>query len=389
MAHRSSEQDLPDPVYYRHELHAHPELSGQEHVTASTIVEWIEQMLSRYDGSLKTKIVRFKSCTAIALEILASQAGTSTMLRCELDALPIPETITAPYRSQQPERSHRCGHDGHAAIILGVIQSLLGELSVLASGRVVCLFQPAEETGYGAQWVVEADEWPSLRCDCMFALHNVPGLEQGCIYTRAGTLACASRGIHITFEGKHCHAAHPNQGLSPAVAMTEVLQLYGQPDDAAIDTGIVTVTYAQLGTTPNYGICPGEAVIQATLRSTTDEAMTLLVQSVEVELRKIGESRLIIASMDHYHHEDYFHHDTRMTCRTRTKGGHNVFGHLYSCCQHPWCCSTRYDVMLFYSESGSSHALVRGRRTADKSMRTRGFLPSGSWGPTWITYRGL
>eukprot|EP00730_Choanoeca_flexa_P017581 TRINITY_DN8485_c0_g1_i1.p1 TRINITY_DN8485_c0_g1~~TRINITY_DN8485_c0_g1_i1.p1 ORF type:complete len:388 (+),score=50.68 TRINITY_DN8485_c0_g1_i1:2-1165(+) len=289
MAHRSSEQDLPDPVYYRHELHAHPELSGQEHVTASTIVEWIEQMLSRYDGSLKTKIVRFKSCTAIALEILASQAGTSTMLRCELDALPIPETITAPYRSQQPERSHRCGHDGHAAIILGVIQSLLGELSVLASGRVVCLFQPAEETGYGAQWVVEADEWPSLRCDCMFALHNVPGLEQGCIYTRAGTLACASRGIHITFEGKHCHAAHPNQGLSPAVAMTEVLQLYGQPDDAAIDTGIVTVTYAQLGTTPNYGICPGEAVIQATLRSTTDEAMTLLVQSVEVELRKIGE----------------------------------------------------------------------------------------------------
>ena len=269
-------------VKRRHALHQHPELSDHEHVTAKTIASWIADMVQTKSSSLDCKLTHFSNCAALAVTLTASDAGPSTLLRCELDALPIPETIQTEYRSQNDGCSHRCGHDGHAAIILGVIQVLLSEPSLLQCGRVVCLFQPAEETGAGAAQVIAAPEWPDIRCQYAFALHNVPGLVEGAIYVRAGTLACASRGIKVSLQGHHAHAAHPEDGHSPSVALARLLlALEAVNAQSHDDVYMVTVTYAQLGTAPNYGIAPGEAVVQATLRTSSDAAMSHLVAEVE------------------------------------------------------------------------------------------------------------
>jgi amidohydrolase len=266
----------------RHALHQHPELSGQEYETAKMIAAWVTTMVAQNMSSIECTLLPFSTCTALAVILTASEAGPSTLLRCELDALPIPETIQANYRSLNEGMSHRCGHDGHAAIILGVIQAMLCDPSLLKHGRVVCLFQPAEETGAGAAQVIAAPEWTTVQCQYAFALHNVPGLDEGAIYVRAGTMACASRGIKVCLQGHHAHAAHPEDGHSPSLALAQLLQaietINAQSHD---DVYMVTVTYAQLGTEPNYGIAAGEAVVQATLRTGTDIAMAELVTEVE------------------------------------------------------------------------------------------------------------
>lgn len=211
----------------------------------------------------------------------------ATTLRCELDALPLKETAAwRPYASKNEGVAHKCGHDGHMAILLLVFRRvLLAPETFLKAGRIVLLFQPAEETGDGAVAIVRDDRF--LRAargeDAIaLALHNVPGMPEGMARVRTGTLSCASRGIEIFIEGAHAHAAYPDTGISPLPALQELLlQLQAMQarqaalraatcDEpaakrAALSTApfpTTTVTYVRVGGEPNFGISPGEAVVQ-------------------------------------------------------------------------------------------------------------------------------
>src|SRR5690606_13485823 len=106
-----------------------------------------------------------------------------------------------------------CGHDGHSTILLGLAR-LLGRQRP-PTGRVVLMFQPAEEDGSGAAAVIADERYSEIKPDYAFALHNMPGLPLGEAFLSEGPANCASRGIRIQLQGSTAHAADPTAGRSP------------------------------------------------------------------------------------------------------------------------------------------------------------------------------
>ena len=132
-----------------------------------------------------------------------------------------------------------------------------------------------EEDGSGARAVVADPQFAEMAPDWAFAIHNDPGRPLGYVATKAGLVNCASQGLKIRLMGKTAHAASPQDGFSPALAIAELipsLNALGQGGHLDDRYRLVTITHVNMGEA-TFGISPGEAVIYATLRTTNDETM--------------------------------------------------------------------------------------------------------------------
>ncbi|MCG7573740.1 amidohydrolase [Phaeobacter sp. CNT1-3] len=276
---------LPDDLIaaltdLRHALHRAPEISGQEEGTAARIAAELrdlgaDQLWTGLGGH------------GVAAAFDGAGAGPTIMIRCELDGLPIPEVSDLPYRSEVRENSHVCGHDGHMSMVIGVAHALSQRRPV--RGRVVLLFQPAEETGMGAPAVVADPRWAEMRPDFAFAIHNLPGLELGAIELCQRTACCASRGMQVQLTGKSSHAAQPQDGLSPAVAMAQLMQslpALSEGDALDDDFKLATLTHCRLGEA-TFGIAPGFGEMRVTLRAVTDHDMQSLIDAAVTEVQAV------------------------------------------------------------------------------------------------------
>lgn len=265
-------------INIRHALHQWPELSGQEQTTAERIAEWLKackpyQLITRVGGH--------------GVLAVFGTSGPGILLRCELDALPIQETNDFEYRSQRSGVAHKCGHDGHMAILLQVAKRLHQQPP--DDGRIILLFQPAEETGAGAAAVVADPKFQVLNPSYAFALHNMPGYPLGSVILRQGTMNCASRGVVIKLQGKTAHAAQPETGQSPAAAMSTIIhelneysKVFGHSELA-----LATVVGARLGDKA-FGTAPADAEVYVTLRSETDTTMQLMLDALEQQLSELS-----------------------------------------------------------------------------------------------------
>jgi len=261
----------------RHRLHRQPELSGQEAGTAALMAE-------AFRASGADRIVEGLGGHGIAAVFTGRESGPTILLRCELDALPIAEVPGRPHGSRVADTAHLCGHDGHMAILARVADSLGDERP--ARGRVVLLCQGAEETGEGAVAVAGDPAYAALHPDWAFALHNVPGHRAGEVLIRAGAITSASRGMELKLTGRSAHAARPESGRSPARALATLiadLQACGDPSEGTL----VTVVGARLGDRA-FGTAPGDAVLWATLRSASNEAMAGLVRHAEERVHAVA-----------------------------------------------------------------------------------------------------
>jgi amidohydrolase len=215
------------------------------------------------------------------------------MFRTEIDAVPVQEVNDFDHRSLRNGVSHKCGHDGHAAIVAGLAAGLARR--PLDRGRVVLLFQPAEETGSGARDVLEDERFASIEPDWIFALHNLPGEAHGGIQIKSGPFAAGSVGAIFKLEGSTSHAAYPEQGRSPATAVAQLIQeLTVLPAALGRGSGIarVTVVHARLGE-PAFGTTPGEAVVMATLRSDREEVLDRLRTEALKRLERIAQANAL------------------------------------------------------------------------------------------------
>ena len=276
----------------RHDLHKYPELSGQESATAQRIIKELSltapnRVLTALTGSR----------TGVCAEFVASNDGPTIMFRCELDALPIQEKNKFEYRSKNEGVAHLCGHDGHMATLLHVAHSL--KKKPIARGRVLLLFQPAEETGVGAKGMVEDLVFKKFgKPDAIYAFHNVPEYENGCVLIKQGTMTMASVGFLVKIIGETSHASYPNDARNPTKSLARlVLELentanYNSSD--FISSTYATITGAQLGLSanrlePSFGTTPGDAWISGTLRSHIDRDLeklrNLLTEKVNCEAK--------------------------------------------------------------------------------------------------------
>lgn len=260
---------LQELAELRRQLHQKAEISGSESETARIINDFLEET---GPDEIHTGI----GGHGVLATYRGREEGPHILLRCELDALPIPDDIEEEYRSQKEGVGHKCGHDGHMSILCGVAKLLAEER--MPSGSVTLLFQPAEETGRGARQVLEDETYAMLNPGYCFALHNLPGYKKHQVVVCEETFAAASVGLEVKYKGQTAHAAHPEEGRSPALAMsqlTEALssapQFYSSLDQSAK----VTVINAVLGEKA-YGTSPGRAVVRATLRTYDDDLLAAL-----------------------------------------------------------------------------------------------------------------
>jgi len=267
---------------FRQLLHRFPEVSNNEQETANRVVQFIE----KYEPDELHKDVGVKGILAV---FNGKEPGKTIAFRAELDALPILEKPKGElgYASQNEGVAHLCGHDGHMTMVL----SLLEELSSnpIQKGKVVLLFQPAEETGEGAARMLKDSRFQDLTIDAIYALHNVPGKALGKVLTRESHFAAASKGVIIKLKGKTAHAAEPQNGINPAVAISKLVQYIAnlKQNFKSKDYAIVTIVHVKVGEAA-FGISPSDGVLMLTLRSYLNDDMEALTVSIQEKVKQLA-----------------------------------------------------------------------------------------------------
>lgn len=257
--------DIAKLTRIRRELHAHPELSCHEHKTKQRIDLFLKE---------ETNAVRIDVGGTGTLAVFDSgEPGPGVLIRGDIDALPIQEINDFEHRSVYEGVSHKCGHDGHTTILLGLAKQFT--LHPPHTGKVMLLFQPAEENGMGAEAVLNDPAFPGDTIDYVFALHNLPGFDMHTVVVKEGAFTAHVQSAIICLKGKTSHAAEPENGINPAAAIAALLeyaQQHTHNNPAADDFFLFTPVYVTMGEKA-YGISAGYGEVHLTLRSWSSALM--------------------------------------------------------------------------------------------------------------------
>ncbi|MFI7601361.1 amidohydrolase [Actinoplanes sp. NPDC049681] len=261
-------------------LHRHPELSHQEQRTAAVVTEG----LHRAGFQVHEKV----GGTGV-VGVLRNGDGPSVLLRADMDALPVREDTGLPYASTETATDgdgnevpvmHACGHDVHVACLLGAAR-LFASTRDAWNGTVVALFQPAEETGDGAQGMIDDDLTGIVPgVDVALAQHVLP-FPAGRVGTHAGPILSAADSMRVTVHGRGAHGSMPQAAVDPVVlaAMIVVrLQTVVAREVPPTETAVLTVGSIQAGTKSN--VIPESAQLQLNLRTYSDTTRDTMLAAV-------------------------------------------------------------------------------------------------------------
>jgi amidohydrolase len=265
----------------RRRLHLHPELSMVEHDTAAYVAAELGALSL---DELRTGIGQ----TGVLGTLRGGRPGPVTLLRADMDALPIVELNDVPYRSRNPGVMHACGHDGHTAILLAAAKSLAARRAEVPGTLVFC-FQPGEEGHAGAKKMIDDGALEHPHVDRTFALHLYSGLEVGKIGVRDGAFFASADEFELTIRGQGGHGAMPQLAVDPIAAGAYVitaLQTIVSREVAPKDPAVVTVGQFTSGTT--FNVIPDEAKMKGTVRAFDAEVRRTMPERMERILRGLG-----------------------------------------------------------------------------------------------------
>ncbi len=259
----------------RRDLHAHPELCFQEERTSDVIARTLSAWgVEVHRGLGKTGVVG----------VIEGRPGRRAIgLRADIDALPMTEHNQFAHASRHHGRMHACGHDGHTAMLLSAAQHLAATRDF--DGRVILVFQPAEEGGGGAREMIQDGLFERFPMDAIFGMHNWPGMPAGTFAIKDGPCFASSNEFHITIRGKGCHGAMPHLGIDPvpvACQLVQAFQTIVTRNMRPIETGVISVTMIQAGEATN--VVPDSVTLQGTVRTFTDETLDL----IELRMRELS-----------------------------------------------------------------------------------------------------
>jgi len=269
----------PEIINLRKELHKNPELSSFEFKTANRIRKFVEK-------HNPTSIIENVGGAGLAVIYEYKEKGKSITIRCELDALPIHEDNQFSHQSKIKGVSHKCGHDGHMAIVSGLIFWI--KKQSFKSGKIILLFQPAEETGKGAYQVIKDKKFKELKTDYYFALHNIPQEPLNSIILIEKGFSAEVQSLIIRVKGKESHAAEPENGINPAIGLSNIITIMSElnlnrPKDENFT--VLTPVHIIMGQ-KSYGISPAKGELHYTVRTWSNEKMLILKKQIESAVKK-------------------------------------------------------------------------------------------------------
>ncbi len=247
-------------VRHRRHFHMHPELSLKEFGTAAYIER---EMRELQPDDMRTGV----GGTGVLATLCGGKPGPVTLLRADMDALPVTEVSDVEYRSRNDGVMHACGHDGHIAILLCAARELAARRAEIAGTLVLC-FQPGEEGYAGNKLMIEDGALERPHVDRCFALHLFSGLDVGKIGVRDGPFFASSDEFHLAIRGKGGHGAMPERAIDPIVAgahFVTMLQTIVSREIAPKDPAVFTVGKFHAGST--FNVIPSEALMEGTVRS--------------------------------------------------------------------------------------------------------------------------
>lgn len=246
-----------DLTAIRRDFHAHPEIGFEEHRTSGRIAELL--------AGWGVEVTRGVGRTGVVGVLEGARPGRSIGLRADMDALPMEELTNLPYRSTTPGVFHGCGHDGHVTMLLGTAR-YLAETRDFA-GRVVFIFQPAEEGLGGARAMLADGLFERFPCDELYGLHNSPYDPHGRVRIRPGRAQAGAAFFDIGIEGRGSHGAMPQAGRDPiavGAALVGELQRIVSRNMDPTHPAVLSVTEFHAGSA--YNVIPGQAVLRGTFR---------------------------------------------------------------------------------------------------------------------------
>ena len=264
----------------RQEFHRHPELSDQEVWTSGRICEELDKMGIPYTRVAGTNVVGL---------IDTGRPGKTIAFRGDIDALPVHEEANVPFKSEIDGLMHACGHDSHAAMVLGAARILNDHKDEL-SGKIYVCFQKGEEVGIGARDIVEyLKEQGGV--DKAFGLHIAANLPTGFISLTEGPSMAGACNWQVVVKGKGGHGSMPYASIDPIKPLAEILLRVTSLMVNRMDTLepiVVSPCYFHAGTADN--IIPETAEMRGTIRYFKEEALDRTLELVEQISRDIAAS---------------------------------------------------------------------------------------------------
>jgi len=272
---------LPDLEAVYKDLHAHPELSMQEVRTAGVAADRLRSAgFEVTPGIGKTGVVG----------VLRNGTGPTVMLRADMDALPVEESTGLPYASRvtATDRAgetvpvmHACGHDMHVASLIGAA-TLMALTRDMWHGTLISVFQPAEETGEGAQAMINDGLFERFPKPDVILGQHVMSMHAGVLACRSGVITSAGDSFEIRMFGRGAHGSMPEASIDPVVmAASTVLRLQTivSRELAAAESAVVTIGSLQAGKKEN--VIPDEAILKINVRTYDEEVRRRVLAAIE------------------------------------------------------------------------------------------------------------
>lgn len=256
---------IDEVINIRRDLHAYPELSGEEFETSKKV----QNKLREYGIPFQTGYAK----TGVLGVIKGKKDGKTIGLRADMDALPIIEKTDVPFKSKVPGKMHACGHDAHTAMLLGVGKYLMERIDEV-EGTVLLIFQPAEEDSPrgGAQQMMDDGLFREHVPDVLIAQHVWPGLPVGQFGVLEGPIMGNSDRFTVTIRGSGGHASMPHETVDALVIANQVfttLQTIVSRNVNPFDPAVLTIGKMQGGY--RYNVIADEVTMEGTIRTQSNE----------------------------------------------------------------------------------------------------------------------
>ncbi|HEY9602903.1 MAG TPA: M20 family metallopeptidase [Allocoleopsis sp.] len=266
-----AEQLSPRLIEIRRHIHSHPELSGQEHQTAS----YVAGVLSSCGIVVQEAIGK----TGVIGELVGRTDDRLVAVRTDMDALPIQERTCLEFASRKPGIMHACGHDVHTTVGLGTAM-VLSQLGEVLPGNIRFLFQPAEEIAQGASWMVRDGVMNDV--SAIFSLHVFPSIPAGSVGIRYGALTAAADDLEIFITGESGHGARPHEAIDAIWIASQVITTLQQAISRTqnpLRPMVLTIGQISGGRAPN--VIADQVRLAGTVRSLHPETHADLPEWIE------------------------------------------------------------------------------------------------------------